>query len=447
MNTINRRRKQRKILDLTTPCHPDMDLSPFDPILNATITRSPAPEPRPTRDWDTLDSMLPRWDRAAFEDALINNPDDLHRDAYTIDKHLAAWDATEELHQWARRHNPGAPKENGIFLYSGGMGDGKSLSMTALAWRAWAFQAIPVLSNMSLRFGYVVSGAAIYSAIERAPAGTIVLLDEIAALMDSFSGNSNRGRTVSQSLTAFRKKQVKMLVGSANEQGIHPDIRRNCRATMKPVKVFPRKRLPSGAIVPAKEGELPYPPFCYIENFALNEPWEGVRIIDDAIRISFTRYDPSSKPRDPYKHKWLRYAESPAGIYNAAALTSDTLDRVPIGDNLDILRDAMTADRANIRAGRSAAAELRIPTIKEVQRNPNPIDFCLWWVNSERDFKPGGSDIPWKRIKERADKHGVSLTQSQIQKELKEAGCQVSRESVSVANLLNWAENYRPQND
>ena len=443
MNTTKTRRKTPKALDLTTPCHPDMDLSEYDPILHRTINRAPAPEPRPARDWDTLDELLPRWSRDAFEDALRNNPDDLHRDCYSIDRHLAAWDATEELHQWARRHNPGYPQNNGIFLYSGGMGEGKSLSMTAIAWRAWTFQAIPVLSNMSLRFGYVVSGAAIYSAIERAPAGTIVLLDEMAALMDSFSGGSNRGRTVSQSLTAFRKKQVELLVGSANEQGIHPDIRRNCRATMKPVKIKPVKATPKGYLF-AKEGELPYPPFCYVENFALDEPWEGVRIIEDAIRTSLLNRNPDKKAYDPYRNKWLQYGESPAGVYNFAALTSDTLDRVPIGDNLDILRDAMTADRANIRAGRSAAQEFRIPTLKEVQRNPSAVDFCLWWVNSEREFNPGGPTATWDRIKERAAKKGVPLTNAQIQRELKGAGCQTTKTGISVPQLLEWAENYQP---
>ena len=430
-----------KPVDLTLPLHPAIDLSPTDPILNRHIPRGLAATPWPARDWDALDDMLPRWSYAAFKDALKNGADVLHRDIYSVKKHLAAWQVTEDLHQWARVNNPSYPRDFGLFLYSGPMGQGKSLSMAAIAWLHW-INGVPLISNMSLRFGYQVSGAAIYSAIERAEPGSLIVLDEVAALMDPYSGGSNRGRTVSQSLTAFRKKMLLLLCGSANEQGIHPDIRRNTNAIIGPHRYNPLKRLDSGALVPARAGELPYPKFTYMQHIALIEPWEGVRVLDDAVRVQLDEREPK-KVKNPYRGKWRAYTESHPGVYNLAALCSDTLDRVPAADNLDILRDQMTADRAAIRAGLGAAAARdagRIPTWRELQKAPDVGGFLRRWVADENDFRPGGIEVTYKRMQEVAERKGIRFTQKAIKDFLESVGIKLGRTGIQLSALLAWAD-------
>ena len=310
--------------------------------------------------------------------------------------------------------------------------------MGRIAWEAWAFQGIPVISNMSLRFGYQVSGAQIYSAMERAEPGTIVVLDEIAALMDNFSGGSNRGRTLTALFTAFRKKQILLLVGSANEQGIHPDVRRHARAIITPRKIRVTKRLSGGGYVRCRENETMYHSFCYLKHLVLKEPWERNRVTEDAVKILL--HGPEGKSLNPYKHKLGPMLEAHPGAYTLTAACTDTLDRVPAGDAYDITRDTMTADRMAIKAGKSGIEERSIPTWREIQRKPNAPDFLLRWVADEKDFKPGGSTVTYKRIVEVADRRGINLTQVQIKKEMSAQGLRAGRDGYPLEELLEWTD-------
>lgn len=386
-----------------------------------------AQRPAPLRNWEYMDQRFPRWSREAFADSLINDPDVLHRDHYTAEEHLEAFDLTEKMHQWARMNNAGYQKEKGIYLYSADMGAGKSLSMAAVAWAAWCFQGIPIYSNMSLRFGYKISGAEIYSIMELAEPGSIIILDEVAALLDSFSFNSTRSRSLTQALTAFRKRHVLLLAGTANEAGVLSEIRRQAEGIICPEKVIP----------PARAA---YPAFCYIRHRGLAEPWAGTRVVTDARRLEFTR-GRDKKPVNPYAGKWLGYINPAPGICDIAARVSDTLDRVPAGDSFDITRDSMMQERQRIRAGglpvRDDGAAAAAETIEDVQTAPSAESFLDWWLPS-RSFKPKAAALTWAEIKECAAALGVELLQSEIKAAIAARGIKPGYRRISVTELRQW---------
>ena len=87
---------------------------------------------------------------------------------------------------WGRENNPGLPPNTGIYLFSALMGEGKSLLMIAFAMLAWMFRAVPVFSSESMGalFGYRLSLPQVYNFPDVMPPGSILLLDEIAALAD-----------------------------------------------------------------------------------------------------------------------------------------------------------------------------------------------------------------------------------------------------------------------
>ena len=436
------------IIDLMTPPPEDPAALAFlsgDPRLQRQLARrgQNAPEPRPSRNWAAMDDLLPQWDREAFDDSLRNNADVLHRDAYSRRKHLAGFDAVYNLHHWARENNPGVPPATGLYLYSGPMGEGKSLGMGAAALSGWAFQAIPVLSNMSVRFGYKISGSGIFSAMERAEPGSIILIDEIAALMDNFSGNANRSRTFSASMTAFRKKSLLMLVGTANEAGILSDVRRHAQAIISPKKYWPRVRGRDGRMRPAQEGELSYHPFCYMTHLALGEPWVNNRTLEDALRATLNPELPTKESgankRSPLADKWRNYRDPLPGICNLAALVSDTLDRVPIGDALDILRDDMTADRQAIQRGETPGGASAAVTLVDAQSSGDPLDFLRWFMSpASKAFNPPGPRLRWQWLNDQAAEYGISIKRGKIREAIEAAGVPSTKMGVLVQDLRDF---------
>lgn len=420
-----------------------------DPILAKRLApcAKNAPKPFPTRDWKTMDERLPRWEYAAFEDALRNNRDTLHRDVYSIEKHLAAWQITEDMHQWSRVHNAGAPKDVGLYLFSAAMGEGKSLLMSAIAWTWYAFRGVPIISNMSLRFGHIVSGAQIFSAMERAEAGSIVIIDEIAALMDSYAGGSNRGRTFIQYLTSFRKKGLLMLVGTANEVAVHQQIKLNAEAIVQPTKYTPLIKQPNGDVHWSRTRSRPYPKFCYIESLALQQPWENVRVVEESLSTLLRGGKEKEKVRDPHSGKRFLFECPPPGVMNITAMTMDTLERVPAGDSFDVTRDTMTRDRQNLLFGEDAEnnESAKKMTLLELQHKPNAKSFLLWLMGSTQ-WNPGAARVGWDWLVAKADACGVELEESKFKSAVKKgknnrSGITVGKneeDSLPVSSLWTW---------
>ena len=448
-----RPRYRRPTLDLRTPAHPDRNLRSIDPRLDRDrrgLPREKAPRPYPIRDWATMDAALPQWDRDAFEDALVNTPDTLHRDQYTVQQHLDAWDFVHAEHLWAREHNPGHPGKTGLWLFSAPMGEGKTLSMGAIGLGAWMFRAVPVYSNMSLRYGYQISGAQIFNIMERAEPGSIIIIDEIAALMDQFGGNANRIRNFVQSMTAFRKKGALMLAGSANEAGVSINVKIHADGIIQPYRASQRVRLDHGS-VPATARDLPYPPFCYLRHLLLAVPWQGKRVITDTIKAIVDDAYGKASGRNANSNvrvaadlgKFHRYIEMPPGIYDLTARVSDTLDRVPFGDAFDITRDEVTAERQAARRGESGlpgeSGEKRMKTIAEIQRHPNAADFLQWYMLQPKTrirFPAFTREL----LVEIAGKHGVRLLKTKCFDELKAAGIKCSKNECKIEDIWAWLD-------
>ena len=442
---------RRPTLDLRTPAHPDRKFRGIDPLLDRdrNLPRQAASRPYPIRDWDYMDAALPQWSREAFEDALVNTPDNLHRDAFNVKQHLDAWDFVNSEHRWARENNPGQPPKTGLYLFSAPMGEGKTLGMGAIALEAWMFQAVPCYSNMSLRFGYQISGAQIYNIMERAEPGSIIVIDEIAALMDQFGGNANRIRNFVQSMTAFRKKGALMLAGSANEAGISSNVKIHADAIIEPRKNPQRVRLDHGSVA-ANAGDLPYPPFCYLKHLPLAVPWAGKRVIEDTVRALVDDAYGKANPRDRNNSnllsnlgKFRRYREIPPGIIQLTAKVSDTLDRVPFGDAFDISRDEVTAERQAARRGESGLPDDQdrplYKSLADIQRNPNAADFLRWYMHQPKT-RIRVPALTRDMLVELAGKNGVRLQKAKAWADLKAAGITTTKSQVTIEDIWAWLD-------
>lgn len=341
-----------QMLDYRTPWHPEMNPAPD------LMPSAPAPRPWPRRDWDRMPGRLIT---AADYDKYV--PDFMGRDKIGKEKRKAQFELDHQRHLWARENNPGVPPVQGITLFCGRMGRGKTLLATALAHQAWVRQAIPVFSSMSLLFGYRLTLAEVYASMEILPRGCIVLIDEIAAVSDNQGSNANRTRTLNQSVTAFRKNLAAMWCATANEQGMNPVLKLHTAALVQPRVYTPTKTVRERVKRPGsqltrfedveyslREHEMPYPPFCYMKADALVDPWQTTGKMDEyyawkaAGGVAGARGVPN-----PYHERAF------ARLYDFevywAACQYDTFDAVPItaAHRVDAGDMRMVSERAENR--------------------------------------------------------------------------------------------------
>lgn len=337
------------MLDLTTP-HPK---------------RAMAQKPWPDRDWDAMPGVF--LDRKHLQ-AMEGDP--LHRDVYTLPQRLEAWDYVNRWHMWARKHNRGTPPDTSIFFVSADMGQSKSHLMIGIAMLAWMFQAVPVFSVQSVgaMFGYRISYKEMYAFADVLPLGSILIVDEISALMDGYTARANRGRTLNAGMTSFRKGGNLMLTATATEAQTGWQLRSNVKGVIKPRRLHPTReevlmydsagRPLKTRTVPLRKGELKYPEFCYVRAGVIRVPWIGKRVFDDAereIREANQRRRRSSRHEPKYK---IEPVNCPAPFYmDLAAKLYDTFESVPVSDAYDIDAEAMREDRELRKAGRLSGKE------------------------------------------------------------------------------------------
>ena len=304
-----------------------------------------AKSPFPDRDWDAMPGI--KQSREQMENM---TPDPLHRDKFTLNERLKAFDEVDAWHMWARENNAGIPPTTGIYLVSAGMGAGKTLWATAEAMLLWKYMAVPVFHNMGILFGYRLSPEEMYQFADLVPPGSVVIIDEIAAVADSYGGNSTRSRTLFSTMTSFRKQGNLCFAMTAAEASVHWQLRTNVKAIIEPQKYWPTKRGIVGKsstgkkIVgkrPAASDELVAPDFCYLTTFALDAPWEGRRIIEDY------RAEVFGKGARKKKKNWktVTMPLRPPLLYMQASQLADTYERVPIGEQFDVGADQMKAVR------------------------------------------------------------------------------------------------------
>ena len=323
----------------------------------------PSKKPWPDRDWEKMPGTL-----LGPETIKAMRPDALHRDVYSEKQRLEAWSLVNDYHMWSRENNPDLPPDTGIYLFSAPMGEGKSLLMITIAMMAWMFRAVPVFSSESMGalFGYQLSLPQVYNFPDVIPPGSILLLDEIAALADAHSGQANRGRVLHAGLTSFRKSGNLALTASAAESHISWQIRVATKGVIKPQMFTPTKKVitaydyrgrPKVAKMRLRESELKYHKFCYLRAQSLRQPWQG-RMVWEDYRQALRDFQQSrlarSRGHSQLDQRWkVENVPTPSPYYmDLAAKLYDTYARVPISDALSLGAQQMQEMAGQLRAAR-----------------------------------------------------------------------------------------------
>ena len=318
----------------------------------------PFPAPPPDRDWDALDVR-----KVGVANIENMAPDPLKRDIYSRKTRIAAWEQVEREHMWARENNPGYPLKPGIFLFSGAVGAGKTLSAVSYAIDLWRWWAVPVYTNMSaLAMFRFLTPAETFDFLNVVPHGSVVLIDEISALAPRGRANSTATRTLAQTAIAIRKHQLKIFVATAAEHQVDTQIRVILDGVISPERWYPQRREVAGYTAlgrpkyrrrSLRSGELKYPPFCYLKTQGAQPIWENRRMIEDLLyageEAGVTHGEQGQGKLVPCV--W----PTPRSAWFASRLL-DTYDQAPVGKVYDVTGDVMRTHRAQNNDGAEAGS-------------------------------------------------------------------------------------------
>ena len=336
-------------------------------LITPHMDNIPSRKPPPVRRWDEI----ARIGKPVDEDLIRSmRPDDLHRDIYTEEDRLKAWQRVEHNHHLAREQNPGYPEKHGLFLFSAGMGEGKSLLMCALALAAYVFRAVPVFSpdSAGLLFGNRIDLASLYQFSDVVPQGSVLVADEIAALADNYGGQATRSRTLGATMTSFRKGASLVLAGTAAEWSIAGQLRVTAEAVVTPRRYRPTKQVltdfdsrkrPIYTTMTLRDNELKCPSFAYMKATALGIPWERRRVQEDYEKQLRDAQRAKRKSRndaleDLARWRPMGFSVPPPWFMAFAAKLYDTHSRVPVSDQHAVSADVMRQEaeaRQDLRDG------------------------------------------------------------------------------------------------
>ena len=305
----------------------------------------PAPKPWPDRDWAAMPGVLLTPDRIRSM-----KRDSLHRDAYGITERVATWEKINRWHMEARETNRGLPPDTGPYLFSGDMGTSKSHLMVTYALQAWANRAVPVFSvpSVGALFGYLLTYEEMYDFADSIPPGSILIIDEIAALLDVYTSKANRGRTLHAGLTSFRKGGTLLLTATAHEARVSWEMKSSYRAVIKPERRYPAKRVVTARhhftceptkykLVYLRANELKYPPFCYVQARGLIAPWAGRKVFEDYDSyLADMQAGNRNGAQGDTKWKEVPVTVPTEGWMALGAQLYDTFERVPTSDPFGI---------------------------------------------------------------------------------------------------------------
>ena len=410
-------------------------------LLTPSHKIDPSPKPWPDRDWSRMPGKF-------LDPANIRSmkPDTLHRDRYSEAERLAAWKQVNDMHMWAREHNPGIPKEHGIYLLSASMGGGKSMWAIGIALMAWAHRAIPVFSSESMGalFGYQLSLEQVYLFPDVVPPGSIVLVDEISALADAHSGQAMRGRTLYSSMTGFRKGGNLAITMTAAEAMLAWQLRVSMQAVIEPYLQRPKRQKLMGYSMTGKpqyttytlrENELDYPPFCYLQARAISQPWEGKRVHEDRRAWQEKQEMSDSQRRRAKGSKWKTESVRSGDpmLYDLAGKLYDTYQRVPISDQHSLSAGRMREASELARAGGRFDTE-------DVLRA-----FARWAAIDNRvfiQFEQSGW-IPWRDVYGVATNFSKEIFETISEKNFKKMFREVLPKNDSTSQRLKWDALFR----
>ena len=325
-------------------------------LLTPSPYEIPAPRPFPTRRWEEIDRIGVQ----VNEDMIRSMKyDDLHRDIFSVDDRVAMFKKAKAMHLRSREHNCGAPTGRGLYIFSAGMGEGKSHLMATIAFMAYCNRGVPVFSpdSAGLLFGQRLSLPQMYQFSDSLPQGSILVVDEVSALADAYGGQATRARTLSATMTSFRKEGTLLLAGSAAEWAINNALRVSAEGVVTPSKFRPVKNVIVGydsSFKPQyrryylRDHELEYPDWCYTKARFLKTPWERLRVRDDYERKlrEAEMKRAGRKVEESDTHGWhdMKFATPGADVMYQSAGLYDSYSRVPISDQHLITADMMKAE-------------------------------------------------------------------------------------------------------
>lgn len=275
--------------------------------------------------------------------------DTLHRDAYSVPDRVKAWEAVNRWHMEARETNRGLPPDTGPYLFSADMGESKSHLMITYAVQAWATRAVPVFSvpSVGALFGYLLTYEEMYDFADMIPPGSILIIDEIAALLDVYTSRANRGRTLHAGLTSFRKGGTLLLTATAHEARVSWEMKSSYKAVIKPGRRYPTKQVlaavkyftcePIYKTMYKRAHELEYPPFCYVQARGLIAPWAGRKVFEDYdAYLADMRAANRNGAQGATKWKEVKVVVPNEEWMNIGGKLYDTFQRVPTSDAFGI---------------------------------------------------------------------------------------------------------------
>ena len=163
-------------------------------------------------------------------------------DDFTVDQRvqasrylLAAYDANR-----ARPVYPPVWFTPGLYVLSGDVGDGKTLTAVSVAvifmmcgWPAYS-------ANGGLLFGKMLKPAQVYAFPEFLSRGSICVADELHAIYGNYEGQTVRGRTMAQGTAAFRKERIYAFGATAREHLLGNDLKAAVRGVGYPFTTYPK---------------------------------------------------------------------------------------------------------------------------------------------------------------------------------------------------------------
>ena len=266
-----------------------------------------------------------------------------------------------------REQNQGTepPYDYGVHLVCGPRRTGKSTLAGAMA-MIYHQYGRNVVSNIGLLFGYRVDVMDLYLMATRAPPDTVIVIDEIHALLSRYAQNALKARMLIEALAGVGKKGLTVIGISQQEHNVSMDFKAECDWIH-----YPSRRIPHRS----DAGHSIYPPWAWLKDEVIGpHPVRG-KSIGEQYGIDVYGPPPSKETR----------RLSPALIYEAAKLQY-TFDDVPFGEQAGLyvsakdVREGISADDTVLDFGESEDGDAEVTQQQSQEERMKLYGFLVYNV-------------------------------------------------------------------
>ena len=153
----------------------------------------------------------------------------------------------------------------GLYILSGDVGDGKTLTAVSVAVKFMMCGWPAYSANGGLLFGKMLEDAQVYAFPEFLSRGSVCVADEIHAIYGRYEGQTVRGRTMAQATASFRKERIYAFGATAREHLLGQDLKAAVRGVGYPFRTYPN-------------GKPIAPPWAYRGiSWYYPDPWRGTQ--------------------------------------------------------------------------------------------------------------------------------------------------------------------------